>query len=75
MLGSYALAIFLNVYGYTNWTLPKWMSITNSVFIGVFLFLALFGGNKFNNVLLSGLVILYLQILSYTTSKTLQTAT
>lgn len=75
MLGSYALAIFLNVYGYKNWTLPKWVSIINSIFIGIFLFLALFGGNKFNSVLLSGLVLVYLQIISYTTSKTLQTAT
>jgi hypothetical protein len=60
MLGSYVLAISLNVYGYKHWNLPKWISITNSVFVGVFLFLALFGGNKYNTVFLSGLVLVYL---------------
>lgn len=73
MVGTYALAISLNAYGYKHWGIPKWISITNSVFIGLFLLLALFGGNKFNTVLLSGIMLIYLQLLTYITSKTIQT--
>lgn len=72
MLVSYSVAIALNIYGYKHWEIPKWISVTNSVFIGLFLLLALFGGNKFNTVLLSGLILIYIQLVTYLTSKAIQ---
>lgn len=60
IIAVYGIAIGLNVYGYNNWDMHRGISVGNSVFIGLFLFLALFGGNKFNTVLHSGIVLVYL---------------
>lgn len=62
-LGSYSAAITLNVYEY-NW-LPKWLAVCNSVAIGLLFVAALVNINPNNTILLSGMVLLYLQCLSY----------
>lgn len=75
IVGYYVAAISLNAYGYNNWGIPRGMSITNSVFIGLFLFLAMFGGNKLNTVLNSGIILTYLQLLTFIASRVIQRPT
>lgn len=73
IITTYVIAIGLNIYGYNNWGIARGISVTNSVFIGLFLFLAMFGGNKFNTVLHSGIVLVYLQILTFLAARITKT--
>ena len=69
MVLTYSVSVWMNVVSYKSWAVPKWIPIFNSVFIGLFLVTALLGGSKSNTVLLSGMVVTYLQIVTYQTSK------
>ena len=62
-LGSYSSAIAINVLLYD--LLPKWLSVCNSVAIGVLFIAALVNINPNNTILLSGLALLYIQCISY----------
>lgn len=73
ILGTYAVAIIINYYSYGNWGMNKNIAIVNSVFIGLFFLLSFFGGNKFNTVLNSGIVLVYLQALTYLASRITKT--